>query len=202
MKQKHKGSRNFILSKKEVKKEKKSSKIKIWLNFLFVIFAALVLGFGLVQFCMQTIYMTGPSMQPTLSDGDEVVLNKLAYKFGKIHRYDIVAIKKIGSTDYYDVKRVVGPPGDTISVVAGRLVINGKQVSEERPFAFINSAGVLTETVTLGDEEYFCIGDNTSNSEDSRYINYGNVQKSEIKGKITYRVNPEELRGKLDAEED
>ena len=102
-----------------------------------------------------------------------------------------------GSDDYYDIKRVVGVPGDTVSVVAGRLVINGKHTSDDLPYSFINSPGVLSETVTLGDEEYFVLGDNTSNSEDSRYINYGNVQKSEIKGKITYRLSPKDKRGKV-----
>ena len=66
------------------------------------------------------------------------------------------------------------------------------------PYSYINSPGVLSETITLGDEEYFVLGDNTSNSEDSRYINYGNVQKSEIKGKISYRLSPKDKRGDVD----
>ena len=137
-------------------------------------------------------------MESQISDGDELILNKVVYKFNRVRRFDIVAIKKIGSEDYYDIKRVVGIPGDTVSVVAGRLVINGKQTNERYPFSFINSSGVLSGSIKLGDNEYFCLGDNTSNSEDSRFVNYGNVQKSEIKGKVSYKLFPKEERGRLE----
>lgn len=193
-----KKSVDFSLGKKEkVKVNPKAAGRRI-INTVLIVFAAIVLGYGLITFCVQTVYMTGSSMESVISDGDELILNKLAYKASKIRRYDIVAIKKIGSDDYYDIKRVVGLPGDSISVVAGRLVINGKHTNDELPFSYINTPGVLDETIKLGDEEYFVIGDNTSNSEDSRYINYGNVQKSEIKGKISYRISPKEKRGKID----
>ena len=195
---KRKKSVDFSLGKKEkVKVNPKAAGRRI-INTALIVFAAIVLGYGLITFCVQTVYMTGSSMESVISDGDELILNKMAYKASKIRRYDIVAIKKIGSDDYYDIKRVIGLPGDSISVVAGRLVINGKHTNDDLPFSYINTPGVLDETIKLGDEEYFVIGDNTSNSEDSRYINYGNVQKSEIKGKITYRIYPKEKRGKID----
>ncbi len=195
---KRKKSVDFSLGKKEkVKVNPKAAGRRI-INTALIVFAAIVLGYGLITFCVQTVYMTGSSMESVISDGDELILNKMAYKASKIRRYDIVAIKKIGSDDYYDIKRVIGLPGDSISVVAGRLVINGKHTNDDLPFSYINTPGVLDETIKLGDEEYFVIGDNTSNSEDSRYINYGNVQKSEIKGKITYRISPKEKRGKID----
>lgn len=198
MKRKYRKSADFKLQKKEKYDEKKNSFIKRFFNVILIIFAAGVLGYGTVQFCVQTVFMTGPSMEHCISDGDELVLNKIVYKVGRIKRNDVVAIKKIGSNEYYDIKRVVALPGDSISVVAGRLVINGKQTNEKFPFSFINTPGVLSETITLDDEEYFCIGDNTSNSEDSRFVNYGNVQKSEIKGKVVYRLFPKENRGKID----
>lgn len=195
---KRKKSVDFSLGKKEkVKVNPKAAGRRI-INTALIVFAAIVLGYGLITFCVQTVYMTGSSMESVISDGDELILNKMAYKASKIRRYDIVAIKKIGSDDYYDIKRVIGLPGDSISVVAGRLVINGKHTNDDLPFSYINTPGVLDDTIKLGDEEYFVIGDNTSNSEDSRYINYGNVQKSEIKGKITYRISPKEKRGKID----
>ena len=195
---KRKKSVDFSLGKKEkVKVNPKAAGRRI-INTALIVFAAIVLGYGLITFCVQTVYMTGSSMESVISDGDELILNKMAYKASKIRRYDIVAIKKIGSDDYYDIKRVIGLPGDSISVVAGRLVINGKHTNDDLPFSYINTPGVLDDTIKLGDEEYFVIGDNTSNSEDSRYVNYGNVQKSEIKGKITYRISPKEKRGKID----
>ncbi len=195
---KRKGSAQFTLGKKKTSEEKKRKSLgRRIINTFIIVFAALVLGFGTIEFCVQSIFMTGPSMESTISDNDELVLNKLAYKFGRIKRYDIVAIKKIGSEDYYDIKRVVGLPGDTISVVAGRLVINGKHTNDDFSFSYINSPGVLDKTIELGEEEYFVLGDNTSNSEDSRFVNYGNVQKSEIKGKVGYCILPKEKRGKV-----
>ncbi len=194
---KRKGSIKYTLGKKGEKKPVKKKTFNTLTNTVIVIFAAIILGFGVTEFCLQSVFMTGPSMEQTISNDDELILNKAAYKMGRIHRNDIVAIVRIGSTDYYDIKRVVGLPGDTISVVAGRLVINGKRTSDEMSYSYINSAGVLSETIKLKEDEYFVIGDNTSNSEDSRFINYGNVQKSEIKGKIIYRIYPKEERGKL-----
>lgn len=194
---KRKEAKSFTLGKKGDVKKTPKKKGKRFLNIIFIVFAAIILGYGLTTFCVQTVFMTGSSMEDVISDNDELVLNKIQYKFTKIKRYDIVAIKKIGSKDYYDIKRVVGLPGDTISVVAGRLVINGKHTNDDYSFSYINSAGRLDETITLDDEEYFVIGDNTSNSEDSRYVNYGNVQKSEIKGKVVYKVFPSEDRGKV-----
>lgn len=194
---KRKGSVGYILQRKDAAVKEDSHIIKRILNTLLIVFAAVVLGFGVTQFVMQSVYMSGPSMQDTLNDGDEMLLNKAVYKFSKIRRFDIVAIKKIKSNEYYDIKRVVGIPGDTISVVAGRLVINGKQVSSDFSFSVINSPGVLSEPVKLDEDEYFCIGDNTSNSEDSRFINYGKIQKSEIKGRVSYIIFPKERRGKI-----
>ncbi|MCR5214471.1 MAG: signal peptidase I, partial [Eubacterium sp.] len=194
---KRKGSLKFTLGKKGEKKPVKKRAFKTFTNTFIVVFAAIILGFGVTEFCFQSVFMTGPSMENTISNDDELILNKFAYKIGRIHRNDIVAIVKIGSNDYYDIKRVVGLPGDEISVVGGRLVINGKRTSDELSYSYINSAGLLSETITLGEDEYFVIGDNTSNSEDSRFINYGNVQKSEIKGKVIYRIYPKEDRGVL-----
>jgi signal peptidase I len=199
MKKKRKGSLDYKLQKKSGSDDNPQT-LKRILNTILIVFAAVVLGFGVTEFGVQTVYMTGPSMQDKLRDGDEMLLNKMAYKLSKVKRYDIVAIQKIGSNDYYDIKRVIGLPGDTVSVVGGRLVINGKQVEEKYPFAVINSPGLLSDEIKLEDEEYFCIGDNTSNSEDSRFINYGNVQKSEIKGKVFYIIQPEERRGSLNNE--
>ena len=181
---KRRKSHDFRLQKKD-KKVQKPSFIRSFSNTFLIVFTAVILGYGLIQFCGQTVYMTGPSMESELHDGDVLIVNKLSYLFGRVKRNDIVAIKRIGENNYYDLKRVIALPGDNISVVGGRLVINGKQVSEDLPYSHINSPGVLED------------GDNTSNSEDSRYANFGNVQKSEIKGKIVYRLSPKEKRGKI-----
>ena len=78
---KRKGSSQFTLGKKEKKKPEKLFLGKRLINTFLIIFAAVVLGYGFITFCFQTVYMTGPSMESTISNDDELVMNKLAYKF-------------------------------------------------------------------------------------------------------------------------
>ena len=197
MKRRHKSALDFTLKSDKKKKSRIPSKFRTGYNIFFIVLAALVLGYGFIAFVGQSVYMMGPSMESTINDGEELILSKRYYNFHEIERYDIVAIKKIDSDEYYDIKRVVGLPGDTIAVVGGRLVINGKQTEDGFSFSYITSPGRLDSGVTLDSDEYFVIGDNPVNSEDSRYINYGNVVDAEIAGKIIYRIQPKKRRGKV-----
>jgi len=175
----------LYISKKEAQKnEKKKSGFRQLMELIILIFAAIILAYGFVAFVCQTVVMMGSSMEPTIAADETLYMNKLIYKVSEIQRYDIVAIRKKDSTEYYDIKRVVGVPGDRISVVGGKLAVNGQHVDESYAFCYISNPGRLTSEITLGDNEYFVIGDNTSLSDDSRYINYGNIQKTEIKGKV------------------
>jgi signal peptidase I len=162
-----------------------------------VIFAAVVLGYGTVTFLVQTVHVNGSSMSPTLEDGDVVLLNKAAYAFQDIERFDVVAIKQRNSDDYYDIKRVVGLPGETVQIVGGKLVIDGNTLTDLPFDSYIMTSGLAETPITLDRDEYFLIGDNVNNSEDSRYLNVGNLTKSEIKGKIVYRISPSEEKGKI-----
>ena len=113
-----------------------------------------------------------------------------------VERGDIVAIQAMGSDEYYDVKRVIGLPGDKIAIVAGRFVVNDKELEESYGYDTIRSPGRMATPVTLGDKEYFVVGDNVNSSEDSRFSSYGNVQQSEIRGKVFYRLT-KGRRGKI-----
>ena len=104
---KRKGSVGYTLQRKDTAVKEDKSIIKRILNTILIVFAAVVLGFGVTQFVMQSVYMTGPSMQSTLKDGDEMLLNKFAYKIGKIKRFDIVAIKRINGLP--DLQHFSGP---------------------------------------------------------------------------------------------
>jgi signal peptidase I len=199
MKKKHKSAKGFRFYKNRGE-YKKISRKRVWreiTNWFLVIFAAVVLGYGTVTFLVQTVHVNGSSMSPTLEDGDVVLLNKAAYAFQDIERFDVVAIKQRNSDDYYDIKRVVGLPGETVQIVGGRIVIDGN-VLTDLPFdSYIMTSGLAETPITLDSDEYFVIGDNVNNSEDSRYLNVGNLAKSEIKGKIVYRISPSEEKGKI-----
>lgn len=199
MKRKHKNAKGFSFynSRAGYKKFNRKKIIREVMNWFLVVFIAAVLGYGLITFGVQSVHVNGPSMEGTLYHDDVVLLNKMAYRFHNVERYDVVAIKEMGNNGYYDIKRVVGLPGETIQVVGGKLVVDGK-VLDELPFDdYILTGGRATSPVTLGDDEYFVIGDNINNSEDSRYSNVGNILKSEIRGKIFYRISPSQNKGKV-----
>ncbi len=197
MAKKDKNSIEYLLRGELEEKKKTSRKKRKALNYMLVVLAAAVLGYAFYAFFFCTVYMSGPSMEGTIQNEDELIMSRFAYLVGDIERYDIVAIKRFGSNEYYDIKRVIGLPGDTVSLVGGILVVNGQQVDDDIPCKYVDLEGRLNSPVKLGDEEYFVLGDNPANSEDSRFINFGNVQKNEIKGKIVYRLLPKDEAGKI-----
>lgn len=151
--------------------------------------AVILLAFVIVQFCFQTVTVRGESMQPTYYDGDVVVVNKLLYHFKSPARMDAAVIElENGSVSHYSVKRVVGLPGETVKIEDGKIYINDKELTgftdEE-----ILTAGLAAYSVTLSDDEYFVMGDNCNNSEDSRMSNIGNIQKDQFVGKISGTIN-------------
>ena len=155
------------------------------------IFVVVILAYSIVTFGMQTVTMIGQSMNPALSNQDVLLLNKAAYTFGSPKRYDIIAFKLKDDTDgYFTIKRIVGLPGETVQIKNGKIFIDG-DVLTNLPFDdLIMTEGLALEGVTLGEEEYFVIGDNCNNSEDSRYVNIGNISAKEISGKVVFRISP------------
>ena len=156
-------------------------RIGLWVG---EIAAAILLAFLVIQFCFQTVTVHGDSMQPAYYDGDTVLVNKLDYRFGSPKRLDAVILElENGSTTHYSVKRVIGLPGETVKIENGKIYINNKELegfSEEE----ILSAGLAAYDVALEDDEYFVMGDNCNNSEDSRVSNIGNIKRSQFVGKI------------------
>ena len=188
---KRKKSVDFSLGKKEKVKVNPKAAGRIIINTALIVFAAIVLGYGLITFCVQTVYMTGSSMESVISDGDELILNKMAYKASKIRRYDVVAIKKIGSDDYYDIKRVIGLPGETVQIAPdGSIIVDGNILKESYGKEVIRDSGTASDPITLGEDEYFVLGDNRNDSRDSRWPDVGNIHKSKIVGKAVLRLTP------------
>lgn len=165
-----------------------------FLSILIVI----VLGYTIVTFGVQSVTMVGQSMDPALSNQDVLLLNKRAYTFKDPQRYDIIAFKLKEEPDsYFNIKRIVGLPGETVQIKNGKIFIDGN-VLTDMPFEdLIMTEGLALDGVTLGANEYFVIGDNCNNSEDSRYVNIGNISEKEISGKISFRLWPKESFGFL-----
>lgn len=160
------------------------------------ILIVVILGYTIVTFGVQSVTMVGQSMDSALSNQDVVLLNKRAYTFKDPERYDIVAFKLKEEPDsYFNIKRIIGLPGETVQIKNGKIFIDG-DVLTDMPFEdLIMTEGLALDGVTLDDNEYFVIGDNCNNSEDSRYVNIGNISKKEISGKISFRIWPREEIG-------
>ncbi|MGN0435824.1 MAG: signal peptidase I [Wujia sp.] len=172
--------------------------VKKIFNWFVLVLAAAILGYAFVTFCFQTVNVTGPSMENVLSDGQVVVVNKLTYKFNDIKRFDIVAYSDVKKSNYYDIKRIIGLPGETLQIIDGDIYIDGEKLGQDVISANILNSGIAAGEITLGEDEYFVLGDNVNNSEDSRFLNVGNINKKEILGKVIYITKPKSARGKIE----
>lgn len=157
-------------------------------GWLLSVLIAIVLGYGMVSYCFQSVYVVGDSMNPVCTNQEKVTVNKLCYLLGSPDRYDIVAYRSVDTPDaYYDIKRVIGLPGETVQIRDGKLYIDGSERTDLPFDDYIFTAGLAESEVKLGDDEYFLLGDNVNNSEDSRFLKVGNVKKAEILGRIKKR---------------
>ncbi len=168
-------------------------------EWLAVIVAAVLLAVGVRTYVAQMFYIPSGSMLPTLQIGDRIVVDKLAYRLGSVHRGDIVVFARppLVEADYTDlVKRVIGLPGETIGTADGHITIDGKTLAEPwlpRPLPQTEPSSVpqafsLTHPYTIPAGHYFVMGDNRPDSEDSRY--FGPIPANLIVGKMAVRVWP------------
>jgi len=181
----------------EKKSTKKTSKNKV-LKELFMdaiyLLAIFLVSFLLVKYVGQRTIVDGSSMNPTLENGDNLWVNKIGYAFSDPQRFDIVVFppdEKDGNTYY--IKRVIGLPGETVQIgLDGTIYINGEALEESYGKEIIDPDHIYRaiDPITLGDDEYFVMGDNRNNSIDSRFLSVGNVKKDAIIGKAVFRFYP------------
>ncbi len=148
------------------------------------VFAAFVVVFSIG---LQTS-VVGTSMEPALYNGQKILINRMIYQFQTPKRNDVIVFRPNGNENsHYYVKRVIGLPGETIQIKQGKVFIDGESFDEDVVEDTI-SAGIAEEEITLGVDEYFVLGDNRENSEDSRSANIGNVSGEVIDGKAWYHL--------------
>jgi len=160
-----------------------------WIAGMMIsVFIALVLSI----FLGTATSVVGVSMEPTLYNGQDVFVNTFLYLISAPKRGDVVVFLPNGNehTHYY-VKRIVAAPGDSVEIRDGFLYVNG----EESPWVTekLLEPGIAANEFTLENGEYFCIGDNPGNSEDSRSANIGPVKEKDILGKVWFRAPCGEL---------
>ncbi len=158
------------------------------LQWVFLVFIAVFMGVALVfAFGIRTS-VVGESMEPALSNGQEVLINKIAYQFSAPKQGDVIVFRPNGNANaHLSVKRVVATPGDTVQIVQGKVVINGSVYTKDRA-EDTRDPGIAASEILLGADEYFVLGDNRRNSEDSRSANIGNISRGMIEGKAWYHL--------------
>lgn len=150
---------------------------------------ALLIAYVIVSFFGVRTSVVGSAMNSTLSANDQILINKFIYLVTSPKRGDVIVFLPNGNEkSHYYVRRVVGVPGDTVQIVDGVVYINGEQY-DDIAAASIEEPGVAEEPVKLGTDEYFVLGDNRNNSEDSRYANIGSIKKEYIVGKAWFRFS-------------
>ncbi len=145
--------------------------------------------------------INGDSMYPTLLDNENVLVSKLAYKSEEIQRFDVVVFKQYNENlekEVYYVKRVIALPGETIMMENNAIYLNGEKLEEYYGYFDMDLpdfSGIAKEYTTVGEGEYFVLGDNRNNSEDSR--NFGCIDEECIVGKVAFRIFPLSRIGKV-----
>lgn len=185
-----------LSSAREKLEDSKLRKVLIW---VFEIVVTLIFAVLTSMMLFQSVTMQESSMEPTLAVGSQYFVNKLAYKTSSPKRGDIIVFRTNGSDDAaLHVRRVIGLPGETIQIVNGRILNNGEAYKEGKDFPSINNPGMAANAITLEAGEYFVLGDNRNNSEDSRYADIGKVNKKYITGKLWFQISPRKEIGLLD----
>ena len=127
--------------------------------------------------------VVGQAMAETLDNGDEVLINKFIYVIANPKADDVIVFLPNGNAkSHYYVRRVIGVPGDRVQIKDGAVYINGELHNERIEVASMEEVGIAGEEITLKEDEYFVLGDNRNNSEDSRYANIGNIKREHIIG--------------------
>ena len=154
----------------------KKSYVKEFLPYFIIILVVVFVK----MFVVSPIRVNGASMNPTLNDKDIMILNEISYRFSEIERFNIVVVKE---ENEYLIKRIIGLPREKIEYKDNKLYIDGKYVKED--FKHMETMDFST---TLGEDEYFIMGDNRTNSTDSRI--FGPISRDEIIGKTSLTILP------------
>ncbi len=146
--------------------------------------------FFILHFVGIRTVVNGSSMETTLSNGDSIITEKLTKRFSNIERFDVIVFPPIHDPNRLYIKRVIGLPGETVYIEEGKIYINGEVLDEHYGFEEILDPGMAYDPIMLEEDEYFVLGDNRNNSEDSRYAIVGPVSKDRITGVAWLRIYP------------
>lgn len=144
-----------------------------------------------IHFVGQRTQVQGESMEPKLSTEDNLIVDKISYRFHDPERFDIIVFPFQYEKDTFFIKRIIGLPGETVQIdEEGNILIDGEILEESYGKEVIINPGRAYEPVVLGEDEYFVMGDNRNNSTDSRDPSVGNIKREDIIGRAWLRIWP------------
>ncbi len=151
----------------------------------------MVLAFLIIKYVGQRTEVVGRSMEPTLENADNLIVDKITYRFFEPKRYDIIVFPYRDGSGLYYIKRIIGLPGERVYInERGDVYVNQNKLEETYIKEKATDAGIAAVPVQLGENEYFVLGDNRNNSTDSRSLEVGIVKKDEIIGRAIVRIWP------------
>ena len=170
--------------------EGKISPLKELLSMLIYIGIVLGVTFLIITFVGQRTHVSGESMENTLDNGDQLIVDKITYRFQDPERFDIIVFPFHYKENTYYIKRIIGLPGETVQIADGTIYINGEVLEESYGREVMQDPGIAAEPITLGEDEYFVLGDNRNQSSDSRDPSVGLIHRDEIIGRAWLRIWP------------
>lgn len=177
------------MAKSENQTEEKSVMREL-LEWIVYILIVVILSFLAVTYVGQRTRVDGHSMETTLYDGDNLWVDKLSFRFRDPQRYEIVVFPFKYEENTYYIKRIIGLPGETVQVKDGYVYIDGEKLDEHYGNELMQDPGIAAEPITLGDDEYFVLGDNRNHSSDSRSESVGLIKREDLVGRAWIRIWP------------
>lgn len=169
--------------------------LKTVLSIAICMFTALILSLLITKFVAHHTSVEGSSMEPSLSNGDQIIVENVSYYLDEPERFDVIVFPNKDGVNY--VKRIIGLPEEAVWIYDGQIYINGELLIEEYGSEPIEDPGLAAGELTLGKDEYFVLGDNRNASIDSRQEAVGTVKRDEIKGKAWFRFYPFKKMGTI-----
>lgn len=168
------------------------------LSILLYMVVVVIITFGIVKFVGQRTVVSGASMENTLQDGDNLIVDKISYRLHDPSRFDVIVFPYQYEEKTYYIKRIIGLPGETVFIDdLGNIYIDGALLEESYGKDIIADPGNASVPIMLGENEYFVLGDNRNNSYDSRFDLVGPIDRDIIIGKAWVRIFPFNKIGKI-----
>lgn len=163
------------------------------LSFVLYLAVVFLLIYFVIHYVGQRTEVNGSSMESTLSDGNQLIVDKISYRFREPERFDIIVFPYQYEENTYFIKRIIGMPGETVLIdESGTIYINGEALEESYGREVIDATkrGLAAQEIRLAEDEYFVLGDNRNASRDSRDPSVSNIKRENIIGRAWVRVFP------------